>query len=266
LKSDARLLMVAACSHPRGEDELILTTRRRIEMKERLPIAACLWILIIIAGCASTKLSNRDEYEGGKLPRPDHIWVHDFVATRADLPADSVLAGQDLDHDKSQTPQQIETGRKLGAEIAAALVAEIRGMGMPAERASNTTKPQVNDLIIRGYLISVNKGSETKRIAIGLGDGSSELKTAVEGFQMTAQGPRKLGSGDLDASGGKSPGAGVGLAMMLATHNPVGLIVSTGVKVYGEESGKATIGGRAHQTAKEIGDQLKIKFQEQGWI
>jgi hypothetical protein len=94
----------------------------------------------------------------------------------------------------------------VGAEIAAALVAEIRAMGMPAERATNNTKAKVNDLLIRGYLISVNKGSKTKRIAIGLGDGSSELKTAVEGFQTTAKGPRKLGSGELDASGAKTPG------------------------------------------------------------
>jgi hypothetical protein len=108
----------------------------------------------------------------------------------------------------------------VGAEIAAALVAEIQPMGTPAECATNDTKAKVNDLLIRGYLISVNKGSKTKRIAIGLGDGSSELKTAVEGFQMTAQGLHKLGFGELDASGAKTPGAGVGLAMMLATHNP----------------------------------------------
>lgn len=235
-------------------------------MKPNCRIAVFLLALFLIAGCASAKISDRQEVVKGQLPRPDHIWVYDFVATSSDMPADSTLAGQDLDHATPQTPAQIETGRKLGAEIAAELVAEIRAMGMPAERAAQSTKAEVNDILIRGYLISVNKGSEAKRIALGLGSGSSELKTAVEGFQMTANGLRKLGSGDVDASSGKSPGAGVGLAMMLATHNPVGLIVSTGVKVYGEESGKATIEGRAKQTAKEIADQLKIRFQQEGWI
>jgi hypothetical protein len=235
-------------------------------MKSPRRLVSYLLVLIIASGCASTKITDRQEYEGRKLPRPDHIWVYDFAATSTDLPADSALTGHDLNHDTPQTPQQIATGRKLGAEIAAALVAEIRAMGMPAERASDATTAQVNDLLVRGYLISVNKGSEKKRIAIGLGDGSSELKTAVEGFRMTSQGLRKLGSGDLDASGSKTPGAAVGVAALIATHNPVGLIVSTGMKVYGEESGSATIEGKAHQTAKEIADQLKIKFQEQGWI
>ena len=83
---------------------------------------------------------------------------------------------------------------------------------------------------------------------------------------MTAQGLRKLGSGTVDSSGAKSPGAAVPVAVAVASGNPVGLIVSSGVKVYGEASGSSTIEGRAKQTAKEIADQLKTKFQQQGWI
>jgi hypothetical protein len=50
------------------------------------------------------------------------------------------------------------------------------------------------------------------------------------------------------------------------TGNPIGLVVGGGMKVYGEASGSATIEGRAKATAKEISDQLKIRFQEEGWI
>jgi hypothetical protein len=38
------------------------------------------------------------------------------------------------------------------------------------------------------------------------------------------------------------------------------------MKVYGEKSGSSTIEGRVKQTVKEIADQLKLRFQEQGWI
>jgi len=38
------------------------------------------------------------------------------------------------------------------------------------------------------------------------------------------------------------------------------------MKVYGEYSGSSKIEGRAKVTAKEIADQLKPKFQQQGWI
>jgi hypothetical protein len=139
-------------------------------------------------------------------------------------------------------------------------------MGMPAEHAVKATKPQINDLVLRGYLVSFNKGSAAKRILIGFGSGASDLKVAVEGFQMTAQGLRKVGGGTTDAEGGKTPGADLGVLGLIATHNPAGLIVSSGLKIYEEKSGKSKVTGRAEQTAKEIADILKKRFQEQGWI
>ncbi len=112
-------------------------------------------------------------------------------------------------------------------------------MGMPAEQAMAGITPQINDLVIRGYFLSIDVGSAEKRVAIGFGSGESELRVAVEGFQMTAQGLRKLGSGTTDSTGSKAPGGALGLATLLATHNPAGLIIGTGMKVYGEESGRA---------------------------
>ncbi len=235
-------------------------------MNFRNHIVMCLLALLVIAGCASTKIDSRNELVNQKLPRPNTIWVHDFAATPSDVPAESALAGQDLEHSTPQTAKEIAIGRQLGDEIAAQLIEQINGMGMSAERATAGTTPQINDLVIRGYLISFNQGSAEKRILIGFGSGASDLKVAVEGFQMTAQGLRKLGSGSTDAEGGKTPGADLGVLGLLATHNPAGLIISSGMKIYGEESGSSTVKGRARQTAKEIADVLKKRFQEQGWI
>ena len=58
----------------------------------------------------------------------------------------------------------------------------------------------------------------------------------------------------------------MGVAGLLATGNPAGLIIGTGMKVYGEESGSSRVEGRAEQTAKEIADVLQQRFQQQGWI
>jgi hypothetical protein len=139
-------------------------------------------------------------------------------------------------------------------------------MGLLAVRASSRTTPQINDLVIRGYLLSIDEGNATKRVAIGFGSGASELTTTVEGYQMTAQGLRKLGFGTVGAGGGKSPGAALGVVGLIATANPAGLIVSGGMKAYGEYSGSSKIEGRAKATAKEIADVLKKRFQEEGWI
>jgi uncharacterized protein DUF4410 len=154
----------------------------------------------------------------------------------------------------------------LDAQIAAELVAQIRDMGLPAVAASSRTRPRVGDAVIRGYLVSIDEGSATKRFLIGFGAGGSELKTVVEGYQMTAQGLRKLGSGTVESGGSKGPGTAAPAAVAVATGNPIGLIGSGGMKIYGEASGSSKLEGRAKATAKEIAYELKIRFEDQGWI
>jgi len=221
---------------------------------------------LLATGCASTRVTSSEQLVTGQLPRPGQIWVYRFVASAADLPADSTLASeQDVDTSK-QSQEDIAAGQQFGALIANNLVDEINKMGLPASVAIPGMTPQVNDIVIRGYILSVKDGSAAKRVIVGFGAGASEMRTMVEGYQMTAQGLRKLGVGTVDAGGGKSPGAALGVATFLATANPAGLIISTGAKAYGEVSGSSKVEGRAKATAKEIGEALKKRFEEQGWI
>ena len=233
----------------------------------KIAASLCLAGLVagILTGCASTEIVDRDQLVTGPIPRPGIIWVYDFVATPADVPANSALVGEKLDT-TPQTAGQIAEGRKLGAQIATELIAEIRAMGMTAELATATTIPNINDISIRGYLLSFNEGNAAERVAIGFGTGKSSLATMVEGFQMTAQGERKLGYGDIKAGGNDSPGMVLGAATFLATHNPAGLIINAGVQTYGEASGSDEVTGRAKATAKEIGVVLKRRFTNQGWL
>ena len=130
-------------------------------------------------------------------------------------------------------------------------------MGLPAERASTQSAPQINDIVIRGYIFSVSEGSTAKRVGIGFGAGASELGVAVEGYQMTAQGLRRLGSGAGTAGGSKTPGAAGPAGVALATGNPIGLVVATGIKGYGEISGSSRIEGRIEQIVTEIAKRAR---------
>lgn len=235
-------------------------------MKTGVSIVLAVCALLVVNGCASTTISNRQIFVKEKIPRPGRIWVYDFAATAADIPPESGLSGQLSASTAPQTAEQVQKGREVGGQIAAELVTEIRAMGMPAERTIEGAAPGVHDIVIRGYILSVDEGSAAKRVAIGFGSGGAELKVAVEGFQVTEQGLRKIGSGTLEAGAGKSPGSAVGAAAFLATHNPVGLIVSTGTKVYGEKSGSSKVEGRIKQAAKEIAGQMKSRFEKAGWL
>ncbi len=236
-------------------------------MRSCCRLACFLSILVIIAGCASTKVTDREIYIMDKnLPRPDHIFVHDLAATPADVPAGFAMAGQYASEYRAQTSDEIATGRELGERVATKLIERIRDMGLPAEKASAQTRMQVNDILFWGYFISVDKGSADMRMAIGFRQGVSELQTAIEGYQMTARGLRKLGSGTIESSSGKTPGMVLPVAVAIATENPAGLIVGGALKVGQEVTGRSTIEGRADATAKEIAEVLKKRFKDVGWI
>jgi hypothetical protein len=235
-------------------------------MKAHSCAVALFFTLALVAGCASTKVTQQTPMVKEAITRPNQIWVYDFVADPADIPADSAIRSEVGAPSKPPTAKQIEAGRRLGALIAKNLVADIQAMGLPAAQAGPGSLPQLGDGVIRGYLVSVEGGGAAKRFVIGFGSGASEMDTVVEGYQMTAQGLRKLGSGTLSSSGSKTPGVVAPAAVAIATGNPIGLIVIGGAKLYGEASGRNRLEGRAKATADAISEQLKIRFRDRGWI
>ena len=234
-------------------------------MKSLSRVAPWLFALVVMTGCASTEIAQHKPYQGEKLARPDRIIIHDFTANPADVPPESPFAAR-LAGAVSPTPEQRELGRKLGAQIAEDLVADLQGMGLPAVRAEGQPAPQIDDIVLRGYFVSIEEGSAGKRVLVGFGSGAAEMRAAVEGYQATAAGLRLLGSGEVSSAGGGMPGVAAPLAILAATANPIGLVVGGGAKLYGEATGSDTIEGAAKRTANEIAAQLRTAAEEQGWV
>jgi len=231
--------------------------------------SACLTLgLAFLVGCSSTQVVSRHSEMGNeRIARPDRILVYDFGSTPDDIPPDSSIANQFDEPSTPPTEKQLEEGRKLGAEVAKDLADEISAMGLPGLRAVDQPSPRPGDLVIRGYFVSVDEGSTAKRMIVGFGSGAADLKTFVEGYLMTDQGLRRLGSGEIDSGAkGGTPGLLVPLAVTIATANPIGLAVGGAVKVAGEASGSSTVEGSGKRTAKLIAKELRVKFEEQGWI
>lgn len=222
--------------------------------------------LLLIAGCASIKVTDRDEYEGAKLARPDQILVHDFAATVEDLPEWSDAAKTHAGDQARPSAEQLEIGRKLGSQMAYVLVERIRAMGLNAERVVRGTQTREGDLAIVGYLTSLDEGSGVKRVMLGFGSGAAEVTSQVEGYVATRDGFHKLGSGETTSGAGKSPGTVVPILVTIVTHNPIGLLVTAPIKVGGEIAGKGQIEDVGERMADKIADELEIKFREQGWI
>jgi len=227
-------------------------------------LTMAIFALLLVSGCAKTTVTQQQAYEGPRLARPARVLVYDFAANAADLPAGYTMSVAAPPAD--QSGDDLSLGRKLGAEVAKALVEELQKMGLPAVGANGQPPPQLNDIAIVGYFVSIDSGSIAKRVAIGFGSGAPELATVVEVYVMSDRGLRRLGSGELDSEGSKGPGEAVPLAVAVASGNPIGLIVSSAAKVEGEVSGRTTVEGSAKRTAQEIAEKLKVGAQRQGWI
>jgi Domain of unknown function (DUF4410) len=234
-------------------------------MKPLSSAAPWLLALVVVTGCASTEVTERQRYEGEKLALPDRMIVHDFTGDPAEVPPESAFAAEMVGAG-APTPEQLEVGRRLGAQVASELVTELRDMGLPAVRAAGQPAPRPDDIVLRGYFVSVDEGRAGRRVLVGFGSGAAELRTAVEGYQMTAQGLRPLGRGEIRSEGGKLPGMVLPAAVLAATASPIGLIVGGTAKATGEVTGSETIEGAAERTAKEIAAQLRTAAEEQGWI
>jgi hypothetical protein len=143
-------------------------------MKRHHVLVTILFVLLVKFDCASTKVSDRETYSVGKLPRPGQIIVYDFVTTPDGVAPDSALAGQTAAPATPPNAEQVELEKQVGMQIAEELAANIRAMGLSA--------------------------------------------------------------------------------------------VQAGVQGYGEYSGSSKIQGRAKQAAREVAEQLKIRFKEEGWI
>ena len=220
-------------------------------------------VVILLAGCASTKVTEETAPVQG-VTKPNNIFVYNFTADPNMIPPDSVAAAN-VDRTNPPSPEDIQTANEYGAVIAKRLVEDIRAMGMPATLATAGAQPAIGDGVLKGYLVSTESGKAGRRVILGFGSGKSEMKTVVEGFGMTAQGLRPLGSGTLESESGKTPGL-LAPAAMAAAGSPVGLVVMGSLKLYGEASGRSGLEGRAKATADEIAEQLKVRFKERGWI
>ena len=78
------------------------------------------WLLVAaaVSSCASTEVTEQQQYQGENLARPDQVIIHDFTSNPADVPAESSFAAQNAIASTAPTEEQLATTSALGAEVA----------------------------------------------------------------------------------------------------------------------------------------------------
>ena len=111
----------------------------------------------------------------------------------------------------------------------------------------------------------MDEGDRTKRVIVGFGAGSSELRVVVEVFQATISGLRPLSEVQAKASGSKTPGVAIPVAGGAAAGTAVVSLTISGVMNVTREA-RSGLEADAARLAGKIADRAKAFYERRGWL
>lgn len=224
--------------------------------------------LVLLAGCTSS--SSQIETGSMDLPRPQVVVVQNFAVAPGEVQLDPGLSGtidETLGANSGAPPtaEEFQVGQQAANAMADKLVAEIRDLGLPAQRGYGLPPGLETGLIITGQFVAVDQGNRAERVTLGLGAGRSDVRVRAQVFDVTPQGRRLADEIEVDAKSGLQPGMaetmGVGA---LTGHFLVSTLVSGGLQVADESLGTSVVAD-TDRASKGIAKQLASFFGSQGW-
>jgi hypothetical protein len=239
-------------------------------MKNHAALAIAALIGAAALGCASTSASRPREYRGS-VPRPAMILVYDFAVNAGDVAENQAFFHQAWEaaaSDETASERADDIGREVANAMAREIVAGIRDLGLPAQRATRNQRMPAHAIAITGEFLNVDEGNRLQRLVIGFGAGQAQVQTRVRAVQPMRDGPwRTLTEFTTTADSGYMPGAAVTMGAGAAAQGAVtgGAVAATaatsGVKAY-----RSQVEQMASRSADEAVDQLEAFFARQGWI
>jgi hypothetical protein len=215
-------------------------------------------------GCASAAVTpTPGTADQSMLPRPGVVMVFDFAVRADDVMVDTL--GAEFMNEGEILTEEEQTARATASAFSTALVEQLRNKGINAQHANDGDVPPLHAILLKGQFITIDKGSRLKRMVIGFGAGSSELRARVQVYQATQHGLRRIVEAEAEAKGSKTPGmavpVGAGAAMgSVATS----AIISGGMNVARETRG--AMNPDAERMAKKIAERAKAFYVRQGWL
>ncbi len=215
-------------------------------------------------GCASAGVTPvPGTADQSMLPRPDVVLVYDFAVHANDVMVDSL--GAEFMSEGEKLTEEEQTARATANAFSVTLVEQLRKEGINARRAERGDVPPLHAIVLKGQFITIDKGSRFKRMVIGFGAGSSEIRARVQAYQATERGLHRLVEAEAKATGSKMPGMAIpvagGAAMGSAATSAV---ISGGMNIAKETKG--AMNPDAQRMAKKIAERAKAFYVRQGWL
>ena len=230
-----------------------------------VPSVLCLSALLF-AGCAkATTPSTRSAAAG--LPQPDRIIVHDFAVTAADVALDRGQGPRMMRDTGSgvQSEEEVQIGRAVTKAVTDNLITSLREHGIDVQRAADAAPPGATTASIVGEFQRVDRNDGTTRTMIGIGLGTSEVRTRIQIYQGAGRDVKLIAESTTKTSGSLRPG----MAVMLPFGAEVGTLVTpaavAGRGAIAGETLLATVEADARRTAEAVVQRIGDSYQLRGW-
>jgi hypothetical protein len=164
-------------------------------------------------GCAAARVENVQAHWPVTLPRPGRVVVFDLETGAADVRVDRSLSNRA----KNAVGLDVNPTDVLAAAVADSLsnslVEDIKALGLAAVRAAKAAPPEINDLVIQGQFLRIDEGSRNQGFVIGFDAGTTDLRTQIEVFQVTAEGWRPVKQFNTSATSSRMSGVALSVGV-----------------------------------------------------
>jgi hypothetical protein len=236
-----------------------------------------IWRIVVVValvvgawGCAQTVVKPKYEQQtAGPVIRPGRVLVYDFSITAADVSENQGFFAQVRNSlgDTTENERVLAIGQEVRTKMAEELVAGIRDLGLPAQRAPRGTPIPPDAIAVAGLFLNVDEGNRLQRTVLGLGAGQSTVDTKVEVYAPTKNGPTKLLEFTTHADSGSTPGALItGGAGAAASGGMTAGVAAANAGVSGVKGYRSQVEQMTSRSADQAVSYLSQYFARQGWI
>jgi hypothetical protein len=219
---------------------------------------ACLAVLALW-GCTSVDSAAERQIAEQRLPRPAMILVQDFAVSPDEVQAGGPESGPRLLRDTARTEAETAVGHAFADEFAAALVEQIRGLGLAAERADAPSLPSGDVVTIEGRFISL-AGDPSGPGIVGFAGGWPDVLADVQLYGTNASGERL--SEDIEVSLSAEDHT---LPAALLPDPTISAGQAATAPALSPET-RAELAAAARQAAATVAAELERFFASQGWL
>ncbi len=220
------------------KENLMLRSLRQIGQFVSV-VVSCIGAVILI-GCEAPTVTPLVR-AGDTLTKPDRVLIYDFAVTPGEVDLDRGLGPQVLRSaaSEAQTDEEIQVGKAVARALTDSLVRELRGRGINAYRATETSPPGEDTASIKGRFLRIDQKDRSMRTLVGFGLGGGQVRTHIWIFQGTGLSLRLVAEGETSTQSNLKPG-----------------IVPV----------PAAIEADAGRTAKEVADRIADYCKRRGWV